>query len=64
MAKSSQGNQRVMRQDLTGYTVTNLEEAWRLAQHLAERQTQVTGYPWTAEVDEYVVGNRPGSELL
>lgn len=57
-------SQRVQRQDLRGEVVQDLSTAWRLAEQLAEKQTQVTGDSWVAEVTTYVVGNRPGSELL
>lgn len=58
------GSQRVFIQDLRGTTVTDYNTAWRLAEELARKQTAITNQPWTAVVEEYTVGNRPGSELI
>ncbi len=58
------GTQRVQRQDLRGEVVRDYATAYRLAEQLAQKQTQVTGDPWVAEVKTYTVGNKPGSELL
>lgn len=59
MARS--GTTRVQRQDLSGALVTNLALAWQLAEQLARKQSAVTNGAWTAEVSEYLVGNRPGA---
>ena len=64
IAKSTRGNQRVQQQQLGDTVVTNYAVAWELAAQLARKQTAVTNYPWTAVVEEYTVGYKPGSELL
>jgi len=56
--------QRVQRQDLTGNVVTDYPTAWKLAEQLAQKQTAQTGDAWTADVEEYTVGYKPGTELL
>ena len=56
------GTTRVMNQDLSGGVVTDYATAWTLATQLAQKQMAVTNQSWTAEVEEYVVGNKPGSE--
>jgi len=57
------GTTRVMTQDLRGNVVTDLREAWLLAEQLARKQIDITNQAWTAEVEEYTVGNKPGSEF-
>jgi hypothetical protein len=57
------GTTRVMTQDLRGRVVTDLREAWLLAEQLARKQIAITNQAWTAEVEEYTVGNKPGSEF-
>lgn len=64
IAKSTRGAQRVQQQQLDGTVITNYSTAWSLAEQLAQKQTAVTGYPWTAVVESYTVGSKPGSELL
>jgi hypothetical protein len=59
MARS--GTTRVQRQDLTGSVVTDLAQAWQLAEQLARKQSGITNTAWIAEVTEYVVGSRPGA---
>jgi hypothetical protein len=59
------GTTRVQQQDLSGAVVTDLRTAWLLAEQLAQKQcAQTNTTSWTAEVEEYTVGNRPGSELV
>jgi hypothetical protein len=57
------GTTRVMTQDLRGIAVTDLREAWLLAEQLARKQCAVTNQAWTAEVEEYTVGYKPGSDV-
>ena len=62
MARS--GTTRVQRQDLSGAVITDLNTAWQLAQQLAVKQNaQTNTTTWVAQVEQYVVGHRPGSEL-
>jgi hypothetical protein len=59
------GTTRVQRQDLSGAVVTDLKTAWELAEQLALKQCDQTNTTtWIAAVEEYTVGNRPGSELV
>ena len=58
------GTTRVQRQDLSGSVVTDLRTAWELAEQLALKQCdQTNSTTWLAEVEEYTVGNKPGSEI-
>lgn len=64
MARDSRGGQRVQSQQLDGSVVADRAVAWALAEQLAVKQTQQTGSSWTAVIEEYTVGNKPGSELF
>ena len=64
IARCTKGNQRVQQQQLDGSVITDYSVAWQLAEQLARKQTAQTNQPWTAVVETYTVGHRPGSKLL
>lgn len=53
IARNEKTKQRVQQQFLNGYVVTNEEEALRLAQDLAEKQSKRSRDTWTAVVESY-----------
>jgi|LauGreDrversion4_2_1035121.scaffolds.fasta_scaffold141930_4 hypothetical protein len=55
MARHSRTGVRIQQQDLTGRVVTELDEANRIAQELAQKQSARTRDSWLAEVEIYTV---------
>jgi hypothetical protein len=62
MAKNTRTGVRIQRQFLSGNVITDLESAWREAQQLAEAQSSRDREAWVADVAQYVVGSKPGSQ--
>lgn len=62
MARNTRTGLRVQKQYLTGYLVTDLETANLQAQEFAQSQSERTRDPWTAAVELYTVGHKPGSQ--
>ena len=64
MARNDRTKQRVQEQDLAGSVITDYERAVIQAQLLANKMASRSRDSWTAEVQLYTVGHKPGSELV
>jgi hypothetical protein len=64
MARNDRTKQRVQEQDLAGAVITDHERAVIQAQLLANKMASRSRDSWTAEVQLYTVGHKPGSELV
>jgi len=62
MAKNTRTGMRIQQQFLTGQVITDLELAWRSAQLLAESQSAKDREEWVADISQYTVGKKPGSQ--
>ena len=62
MAKNTRTGMRIQQQFLTGQVITDLELAWRTAQLLAESQSAKDREEWVADISQYTVGKKPGSQ--
>jgi len=62
MAKNTRTGVRIQRQFLTGEVITDLEAAWAAAQQLAESQSSRDREAWVADISQYTVGHKPGSQ--
>ena len=62
MAKNTRTGVRIQKQFLTGQVITDLDLAWREAEQLAESQTAKDRDAWVADISQYVVGSKPGSQ--
>ena len=62
MAKNTRTGMRIQKQFLTGQVITDLESAWQEAQQLAESQSAKDRETWVADISQYVVGSKPGSQ--
>jgi len=61
MAKDSNSPTRIQKQFTSGHVITDLAEANRLAMEFAQEQSLRTRSSWTAVVETYTVGKKPGS---
>ena len=62
MAKNIRTGVRIQKQFLTGEVITDLDLAWRSAQQLAESQSAKDREAWVADISQYTVGKKPGSQ--